>query len=124
MRTDPEVVIRAAGEIREIRYRFSPTEIARRLYGKGLLNPQITRSIDAEREVPIEALEVSVRLRNALARLGVRTAGDLESWTPADVLDVRNIGYKSLEELEDALWRRDLFLKDSRRVAKVREDES
>ncbi|MBQ3502107.1 MAG: DNA-directed RNA polymerase subunit alpha, partial [Clostridia bacterium] len=50
-------------------------------------------------EKPIEEMELSVRSYNCLKRAGIETIGDLAKKTKADMLKVRNMGAKSLEEV-------------------------
>ncbi|MBO4229930.1 MAG: DNA-directed RNA polymerase subunit alpha [Clostridia bacterium] len=47
----------------------------------------------------IEELELSVRSFNCLKRHGMNTVGDLTSMTEEDMIKVRNLGKKSLEEV-------------------------
>ena len=58
-------------------------------------------------EMTIEELDLSVRAFNCLKRAGIDTVEDLISKTEADMMKVRNLGKKSLEEviLEVALAR-------------------
>lgn len=50
-------------------------------------------------EKPIEEMELSVRSYNCLKRAGIETIGDLAKKSKADMLKVRNMGAKSLEEV-------------------------
>ncbi len=50
-------------------------------------------------EMTIEELDLSVRAFNCLKRASVNTVGDLISKTPEEMLKVRNLGKKSLEEV-------------------------
>ena len=54
-------------------------------------------------DVAIEDMDLPVRLYNALRRCQVRTLSDLESWTAAEILDIRNVGWLSLAALESAM---------------------
>ncbi|MGB9791934.1 MAG: DNA-directed RNA polymerase subunit alpha [Thermacetogeniaceae bacterium] len=54
-------------------------------------------------EMPIEELELSVRSYNCLKRAGINTVGDLVQRTEEDMIKVRNLGKKSLEEVEKKL---------------------
>ena len=47
----------------------------------------------------IEELDLSVRAFNCLKRAGINTVGDLASKTPEEMMKVRNLGKKSLEEV-------------------------
>ena len=50
-------------------------------------------------EMPIEELELSVRSFNCLKRSGISTVEDLANKTEADMMKVKNLGKKSLEEV-------------------------
>ncbi len=50
-------------------------------------------------EKPIEEMELSVRSYNCLKRAGIDTVGDLAKKTRAEMLKVRNMGAKSMEEV-------------------------
>ena len=50
-------------------------------------------------EMTIEELDLSVRAFNCLKRAGVNTVGDLVSKSPEEMMKVRNLGRKSLEEV-------------------------
>lgn len=50
-------------------------------------------------EMNIDELELSVRSYNCLKRAGINTVQELCSKTPEDMMKVRNLGRKSLEEV-------------------------
>ena len=50
-------------------------------------------------EMTIEELDLSVRAFNCLKRAGVNTVGDLVNKSPEEMMKVRNLGKKSLEEV-------------------------
>lgn len=50
-------------------------------------------------EMPVEELEFSVRSYNCLKRAGIQTVADLTGMTEDEMLKVRNLGKKSLEEV-------------------------
>ncbi len=54
-------------------------------------------------ELPIEELELSVRSYNCLKRAGINTVGELVSRTETEMMKVRNLGKKSLEEVKSKL---------------------
>jgi DNA-directed RNA polymerase subunit alpha len=64
-------------------------------------------------EMPIEELELSVRSFNCLKRAGINTVEELTRKSEEDMMQVRNLGKKSLEEVKDKLADLDLHLKDS-----------
>ena len=61
-------------------------------------------------EKPIEELELSVRSFNCLKRSGVSTVGDLTKKTENEMMKVKNLGRKSLEEVIEKLHALDLDL--------------
>lgn len=68
---------------------------------------------DKVMEMPIEELELSVRSFNCLKRAGINTVGDLTMRTQEEMMKVRNLGKKSLEEVEKKLAELGLSLKKS-----------
>ena len=50
-------------------------------------------------EKPIEEMELSVRSYNCLKRAGIETVGDLAKKSRAEMMKVRNMGAKSMEEV-------------------------
>lgn len=62
---------------------------------------------------PIEQLDLTVRSYNCLKREGVHTVGELISRSEADLLDIRNFGAKSIDEVKVKLVSLGLALKDS-----------
>ena len=54
-------------------------------------------------DTPIEALDLSPRAYNSLKRAGVSKVGEVLDMTEEDLLNVRNFGRKSLDELRDRL---------------------
>lgn len=68
---------------------------------------------DALLKLSIEELDLSVRSYNCLKRAGINTIGDLVSKTAEELMKVRNLGRKSLEEVEEKLAALGLALKPS-----------
>jgi DNA-directed RNA polymerase subunit alpha len=62
-------------------------------------------------DTPIEDLDLTVRSFNCLKRQGVNTIGQLTECTEADLLNIRNFGAKSIEEVKDKLQQMGLGLK-------------
>ena len=54
-------------------------------------------------EMPIEELELSVRSYNCLKRAGIATVEDLANRSQEDMMKVRNLGKKSLDEVTNKL---------------------
>jgi len=55
--------------------------------------------IDKVLEMNIDELELSVRSYNCLKRAGINTVEELTNKTPEDMMKVRNLGRKSLDEV-------------------------
>jgi len=64
-------------------------------------------------DTPIEDLELSVRSYNCLKRAGINTIGELVQKSEEDMIKVRNLGKKSLEEVELKLRSLGMALKPS-----------
>lgn len=64
-------------------------------------------------EMPIEELDLSVRSFNCLKRAGINTVGELTAKTDEDMMKVRNLGKKSLEEVKEKLSSLGLSLRPS-----------
>ena len=54
-------------------------------------------------DISIEELDLSVRSYNCLKRAGINTVGELIMKTEDDMMKVRNLGKKSLEEVDEKL---------------------
>ena len=63
--------------------------------------------------LPIDDLDLTVRSYNCLKREGVHTVGELVARTESDLLDIRNFGQKSIDEVKIKLHQFGLSLKDS-----------
>lgn len=64
-------------------------------------------------DTPIEELELSVRSYNCLKRAGISTVRELTEKSQEDMMKVRNLGRKSLDEVEAKLHELGLSFKDS-----------
>ncbi len=69
--------------------------------------------VDKTLEMPIEELDLSVRSFNCLKRAGINTVGQLIEKTDEEMIKVRNLGKKSLEEVKQKLANLGLSLKPS-----------
>ncbi len=67
-------------------------------------------------DVTIDELELSVRSYNCLKRAGINTVGELCNKTPDDMMKVRNLGRKSLEEVLAKLQELGLSLRTGEEV--------
>ena len=75
-------------------------------------SPQETEHIAAY-SLPIEDLDFSVRSYNCLKREDIHTVGELAARTESDLLDIRNFGQKSINEVKVKLAELGLGLKDA-----------
>lgn len=75
--------------------------------------PTGSPNVDVNFNQPIEDLELTVRSYNCLKREGIHTVGELVARSEADLMDIRNFGTKSIDEVKDKLAEMDLSLKDS-----------
>ena len=66
-----------------------------------------------EMAVPIEDLNLTQRSYNCLKREGIHTIGELVAHTEQDLLDIRNFGQKSIDEVKEKLESMGLSLKAS-----------
>jgi DNA-directed RNA polymerase, alpha subunit len=67
----------------------------------------------ASYNMPIEDLNFSVRSYNCLKRQEIHTVGELAECTESDLLDIRNFGQKSINEVKIKLAGLGLTLKDA-----------
>lgn len=68
---------------------------------------------DRIKEMPIEELDLSVRAYNCLKRAGINTVWELTQKSDEDMMKVRNLGKKSLEEVKEKLESHGLSLKEA-----------
>src|SRR4051794_4969360 len=61
-------------------------------------------------ETPVTDFELSVRARNCLKKMNIRTLGDLLKITEAELLGYKNFGETSLEEIRGMLMNKGLHL--------------
>src|SRR6201989_2794798 len=70
-------------------------------------------ALAADLALPIEELNLTVRSYNCLKREGIHSVGELVARSEQDLLDIRNFGAKSIEEVKQKLVDMGLSLKDS-----------
>ena len=68
-----------------------------------------TKNVELEKQ--IEDLDLSVRSYNCLKRAGIHSVRQLVDYSENDLLNIRNFGAKSIEEVKDKLATMDLGLK-------------
>jgi DNA-directed RNA polymerase subunit alpha len=61
-------------------------------------------------EIPVTDFELSVRSRNCLRKMNIRTLGDLIQHTEQELLSYKNFGETSLQEIKDMLTSKNLHL--------------
>jgi DNA-directed RNA polymerase subunit alpha len=61
---------------------------------------------DPTNQIPIEELQLSVRAYNCLKRAQINSVADLLDYTQEDLLEIKNFGAKSAEEVIEALQSR------------------
>jgi len=59
--------------------------------------------VNPESQIPIEELQLSVRAYNCLKRAQINSVADLLDYTQEDLLEIKNFGAKSAEEVIEAL---------------------
>jgi DNA-directed RNA polymerase subunit alpha len=62
--------------------------------------------------MPIEDMDLTVRSYNCLKREGVATVGDLVQKSEEDLLEIRNFGQKSIDEVKAKLEELGLGLRE------------
>jgi DNA-directed RNA polymerase subunit alpha len=67
---------------------------------------------DPVKDTVIEELDLSVRSYNCLKREGVATVGELMDKTPQELLEIRNFGSKSVDEVAEKLAELGVALKE------------
>ncbi|MEX0834634.1 MAG: DNA-directed RNA polymerase subunit alpha C-terminal domain-containing protein, partial [Nitriliruptor sp.] len=67
---------------------------------------------DPVKSMLIEDLDLSVRSYNCLKREGVGTVGELLDRTEQDLLEIRNFGSKSVDEVKEKLVELGVALKE------------
>ena len=80
--------------------------------GFGILVSPPTDPLPKILEMSIEEMDLSVRSYNCLKRAGIHTIEDLTKKTEDDMLKVRNLGRKSLDEVIQKLAGYGLALKE------------
>src|SRR5699024_12039602 len=73
----------------------------------------VAAALAADLALAIEDLDLTVRSYNCLKREGIHTVGELVARSEADLMDIRNFGSKSIDEVKAKLNELGLSLKDS-----------
>ena len=88
-------------------------ELNNEVEGIELGPPPVVETQSSDLQRPITILNLPARSQNCLQREGIRTIGELIQRSEADLLDIRNFGAKSIEDVKDELLKLDLRVKDS-----------
>ena len=85
------------------------------VYAEGIeMGPSpVDELLPADLALPVEELNLTVRSYNCLKREGIHTVSELVSRSEQDLLDIRNFGSKSIDEVKLKLHEMGLSLKDS-----------
>jgi DNA-directed RNA polymerase subunit alpha len=78
--------------------------------GIGVSPEEAFEALSPDLMTPIEDLDLSVRSYNCLKREGVGTVGELVSKTEDELLEIRNFGQKSVDEVKEKLTEMGLTL--------------
>lgn len=89
------------------------TELNQEVEGLELKEAPVVEQQSSDLQRPITILNLPARSQNCLQREGIHTIGELVLRSEADLLDIRNFGAKSIEDVKDELAKLDLRLKDS-----------
>ncbi|ELR98813.1 DNA-directed RNA polymerase subunit alpha [Gloeocapsa sp. PCC 73106] len=68
--------------------------------------PEYTPDDNPNSQIPIEELQLSVRAYNCLKRAQINSVADLVDYSQEDLLEIKNFGQKSAEEVVEALQKR------------------
>jgi DNA-directed RNA polymerase alpha subunit len=79
--------------------------------------PGLEPEPSAEAQIPLEELNLSVRAYNCLKRAQVNSVSDLMGFSYEDLLEIKNFGSKSADEVIEALERIGITLPQSRTSA-------
>ena len=79
------------------------TDLSESIGSRSTVVEKVETQRDKVLEMTIEELDLSVRSFNCLKRAGINTVEDLISKTQEEMIKVRNLGRKSLEEVEHKL---------------------
>jgi DNA-directed RNA polymerase subunit alpha len=88
-------------------------ELSEEIGSKAIVVEKSESTQDKVLEMTIEELDLSVRAFNCLKRAGINTVAELVQRNQEDMMKVRNLGKKSLEEVEQKLIALGLSLKST-----------
>ena len=76
------------------------------------VGPAEDESMPSDYAITVEELNLSVRSYNCLKREGINTVGDLVEKSEAELMDIRNFGQKSIDEVKAKLEELGLSLRE------------
>ena len=107
--TPREALASAGGTLLELVQLFGDLADAQSMQ----VGPAEDDSAPSDYAITVEELNLSVRSYNCLKREGINTVGDLVEKSEAELMDIRNFGQKSIDEVKMKLAGMGLGLKDS-----------
>lgn len=107
---DPSDAVARAGRVIDEHMMLFVEQASTQLSDEGIFAAP-TDEGESVLDTPIEELDLSVRSYNCLKRQGVNTIGQLTECSEQDLLNIRNFGAKSIEEVKDKLQGMNLGLK-------------
>lgn len=87
-------------------------DIDKRIEEYNIFQEEQSKPVNDLAFISIEELDLSVRAYNALKSEGIHTTLELLDRTKNDIQNIKNLGRKSVDEIIDAVHRRNLKLKD------------
>ena len=96
-RDNAQALMRRISELKAERTRYN--ELTQEAKDASIIIEKEEASKEKVLEMTIEELDLSVRSFNCLKRAGINTVEDLINFTEEDMIKVRNLGKKSLEEV-------------------------
>jgi DNA-directed RNA polymerase subunit alpha len=108
---DPGDAVARAGRIIDEHMMLFVEQAGTPIEGEGGIFAAAVDEGESVLDTPIEELDLSVRSYNCLKRQGVNTIGQLNECSENDLLNIRNFGAKSIEEVKDKLQQMGLGLK-------------
>jgi DNA-directed RNA polymerase subunit alpha len=106
--TPREALASAGGTLLELTTLFSDLAEAASV----TVGPAEDESAPSDYAITIEELNLSVRSYNCLKREGINTVGDLVQKSEAELMDIRNFGQKSIDEVKAKLEELGLGLRE------------
>jgi DNA-directed RNA polymerase subunit alpha len=103
-----EAVASAGGTLLELVNLFSELAEATSV----TVGPAEDESMPSDYAITVEELNLSVRSYNCLKREGINTVGDLVEKSEAELMDIRNFGQKSIDEVKAKLEELGLGLRE------------